>query len=111
MEKFNNISILIYLLIIFIYVLIISIYDDIKKIKKKSKEKKSLLDKKDIKYKEDKSLLKQVVNSCYIGIIRGGIFGYITGDPKQAIINSAIFGTINPTIFYIQYLYFNNNKL
>ena len=111
MENFNNISILFYLLIIFIYILILSLSDDIKKIKNKLNEKKLSLDKKDIKYKKDKSLLKQIVNSCYIGIVRGGVFGYITGDPKQAIINSAIFGTINPTILYIQHLYFNNNKL
>ena len=103
--EFNNITILIYLLFIFLFILIFALIDDIKK-KNKSKE----INKFYIPEKE-KSLVKQLVNSCYIGIIRGIVIGYIITDTKQSILNGALYGLTNPIILFVQNKYFNNNDL
>ncbi len=64
-----------------------------------------------VKYNEKKSLLNTLLNSCYNGIIQGGIVGMITGGPIESVTNGLVYGLSNPIVLFIQKQYMYSEKL
>ena len=64
-----------------------------------------------IKYEGKTSLLNKLLNSCYTGVIQGGLVGMITGGPTESLTNMLIYGLSSPISLFIQKQYMNSEEL
>jgi len=130
----NNIyaGIIIFLLVVFAFIMTVSWLEDLKEISDIYKMAHIYVDnyktqnnmpysqykkfvksttKDMIEYNNKKSSLNKLLNSCYNGIIQGGIVGMITGGPVESVTNALIYGLSNPIVLFIQMQYMHNEEL
>ena len=88
-----HIATIISLILFFVFTIIISWLEDLKELSHN--------------YKKNK-----ILNSCYNGIISGGLIGIISGDLNSAFTNALIYGLVNPITLFIkiQYLLFEKDS-
>ena len=81
-----HIATIISLILLFIFTIIISWLEDLKGSSHQ--------------YRKNK-----ILNSCYNGIISGGLIGIISGDLNNAFTNALIYGLVNPITLFIKIQY------
>ena len=52
----------------------------------------------------------KILNSCYNGIISGGLIGIISGDLNNTFTNALIYGLVNPITLFIKIQYLLSEK-